>query len=80
MNYRKLNVIIKINRYFISLINEILIKMQKCKYFIRLNIIVFFNKFKMHLNNKNLIKFIISFKIYKYRIFSFKLINESILY
>ena len=45
MNYRKLNAIIKKNRYFISLINEILTKIQNCKYFIRFNIIVVFNKF-----------------------------------
>ena len=32
VNYRKLNVIIKRNRYFISLIVEILTKIQGCKY------------------------------------------------
>ena len=34
VDYKKLNVIIKRNRYFISLINEILIRIQNCKYFI----------------------------------------------
>ena len=34
VNYRKLNVIIKRNRYFISLINEILTRIQGCKYLI----------------------------------------------
>ena len=33
VDYRKLNVIIKRNRYFISLIDEVLIKIQDCKYF-----------------------------------------------
>ena len=80
INYRKLNVIIKRNRYFILLINEILIKIQNYKYFIRLNIIIVFNKFRMHLNNENFIIFFIFFKIYKYRIFSFKLINDFIIY
>ena len=80
INYRKLNAIIKKNRYFISLINEILTKIQNCKYFIRLNIIIIFNKFRMHLNNENFIIFFIFFKIYKYRVLSFKLINNFIIY
>ena len=52
VNYRKLNVIIKRNRYFISLIDEVLIKIQNYKYLTRLNIITAFNKLRMHLNNK----------------------------
>ena len=44
VNYKKLNVIIKRNRYFISLIDEILTRIQDCKYFTRLNIITVFNK------------------------------------
>ena len=80
VDYKKLNVIIKRNRYFISLIDEILIKIQNCKYFTRLNIIATFNKLRMHLNNEDFITFIIFFKIYKYRMFSFELINDSIIY
>ena len=80
VNYRKLNAIIKRNRYFISLIDEILIKIQGCKYFIRLNIIIAFNKLRMHLNNKNFITFVTFFKIYKYRVLLFELINDSIIY
>ena len=34
VNYRKLNAIIKRNRYFISLIDEVLIRIQGCKYLI----------------------------------------------
>ena len=34
VDYKKLNAIIKRNRYFISLINEILIRIQDCKYLI----------------------------------------------
>ena len=55
VDYRKLNTIIKRNRYFISLINEILTKIQDCKYFVRLNIITAFNKLRMHSNNKILL-------------------------
>ena len=80
VDYRKLNAIIKRNRYFILLINEILIKIQDCKYFIRLNIIITFNKLRMYSNNKNFITFVISFEIYKYRVLLFELINGSIIY
>ena len=80
MNYRKLNVIIKKNRYLISLINEILTKIQNCKYLIRFNIIAIFNKFRIHLNNENFITFITFFETYKYRIFLFKLTNNFIIY
>ena len=80
INYQKLNVIIKRNRYSILLINKILTKIQNCKYFTRFDIIVIFNKFRIYLDNENFITFITFFKIYKYRIFSFKLINDFIIY
>ena len=80
MNYRKLNIIIKRNYYLIFLIDEILIKIQDCKYFIRLNIIVVFNKLRMHSDNEDFITFVIFFETYKYQMFSFKLINDSIIY
>ena len=80
VNYKKLNVIIKRNRYFISLIDEILVKIQDCKYLTRLNIIIVFNKLRMHSNNENFIIFVISLKVYKYRVLSFELINDSIIY
>ena len=80
MNYKKLNAIIKRNHYFILLINEILIKIQNYKYFIKLNIIVIFNKLRMHLNNKDFITFIIFLKTYKYQMLSFELTNDSIIY
>ena len=80
VDYRKLNVIIKRNRYFISLINEILTKIQGCKYLTRLNIIIVFNKLRMHSNNENFIIFVISLEVYKYRVLLFELINDSIIY
>ena len=80
VDYRKLNAIIKRNRYFISLIDEILIRIQDCKYFTRLNIITVFNKLRMHSNNENFITFVISLETYKYRVLLFELTNESIIY
>ena len=80
VNYKKLNAIIKRNRYFISLIDEVLIRIQDCKYLTRLNIIIVFNKLRMHLDNENFIIFVTFFKIYKYRVLSFELTNNSITY
>jgi len=44
VNYQKLNVIFKRNRYSLSLINEIIDKIVNCKHLTRLNIILAFNK------------------------------------
>ncbi len=80
MNYQKLNVIFKRNKYSLSLINKIIDKIVSCKHLIRLNIISAFNKFQMHFNNKNYITFITALKAYKYKMLSFKLTNELIFF
>ena len=76
VNYRRLNHITKRNRYFISLIEKTLIKVQDYKYLINLNIIFVFNKFRMSEKSEKLITFVISMRSYKYRILSFELIND----
>ncbi len=80
MNYRKLNVIFKRNKYSLSLIDEIIDKIVSCKHLTRLNIISTFNKLWMHLNSKNYITFITALEAYKYKMLSFKLTNESIFF
>ena len=76
VNYRKFNVMTKWNQYLLSLIKEIIEKIIECKYFIKLNIIVVFNKLRMHLDSKNYTTFITILNVYKYRVLSFNLINE----
>ena len=76
VNYRRLNHITKRNRYFISLIEETLIRVQDCKYLIKLNIISIFNKLRMSEESEKLITFVISMRSYKYRVLSFELIND----
>ena len=49
VNYRKLNVIIKRNNYFIFLIEKILVKIIDCKFLFKMNIISIFNKLQMNL-------------------------------
>ncbi len=64
VNYWKLNVIFKRNKYFLSLINEIIDKIMSCKHLTRLNIISAFNKLQMHLDNENYITFITALEAY----------------
>jgi len=80
VNYWKLNVIFKRNRYSLSLINEIIDKIVSCKHLTRLNIISAFNKLQMHFNNENYITFITALEAYKYKMLSFKLTNELIFF
>ncbi len=80
VDYRKLNALIKRNRYSLSLIDEILARIQESKYLTQLNIIVMFNKLRMHSDSEDLTIFIIFFDSYKYHVMLFKLINESTFY
>ncbi len=77
VNYRKLNALIKRDRYSILLIDEVLARIQGSKYLTRLDIIVAFNKLRMSTESENLITFVTFFDVYKYRIMLFELINES---
>ncbi len=80
VNYWKLNVIFKRNRYSLSLIDEIIDKIVSCKHLTRLNIISAFNKLQMHFNSENYIIFITALEAYKYKMLSFKLTNELIFF
>ncbi len=80
INYKKLNALIKWDRYLLFLINETLACIQDSKYLTWLNIIVVFNKLCMHSKSEGLTIFIIFFDFYKYHVMSFKLINDSTFY
>ena len=80
VNYQKLNVIFKRNKYSLSLINEIIDKIVSCKHLTKLNIISAFNKLQMHFDSENYITFITALKAYKYKMLSFELTNESIFF
>jgi len=80
VDYRKLNALIKRDRYSLLLIDETLACIQDSKYLTRLNIIVIFNKLRMHSRSEDLTIFIISFDFYKYHVMSFELINDSTFY
>jgi len=76
VNYRKLNALTHRNQYLISLIKKTLARVMGCKYLIKLDIIIAFNKLRMHSNSKNYITFVIFMKVYKYYVLLFDLINE----
>ncbi len=78
VDYQKLNVIIKRNRYSLSLIDEMIDKIVDCKHLTRLNIIFAFNKLRMHFDSENYTIFIIALEAYKSKILSFELTNDSI--
>ncbi len=80
IDYRKLNALIKRDHYFLSLIDETFTHIQESKYLIQLNIIVMFNKLRMHSDNEDLTIFIIFFDSYKYYVMLCELINESTFY
>ncbi len=80
VNYWKLNVIFKRNKYSLLLINEIIDKIVSCKHLTRLNIISAFNKLWMHFDSENYIIFITALEAYKYKMLSFKLTNELIFF
>ncbi len=81
VDYRKLNQLTKKNKYSLSLIDETLIHLKKIKYFTKLDIKQTFHRIKIiNAKSKNLIIFRTRFDVYKYRVLSFKLCNESIIY
>ena len=65
VNYRKLNQMIKKNRYFISFITKIFAQLLKVKIFFKINIRQIFHKFRMKEVFENLIIFITKFGVYK---------------
>ncbi len=75
VNYWKLNAIIKRNRYSLSLIDEMIDKIVGCKHLTRLNIILTFNKLRMHSDSENYTIFITALEVYKSKVLFFKLLT-----
>ncbi len=71
---------IKWDCYSLLLIDETLACIQESNYLTWLNIIVTFNKLRMHSDSEDLTIFIIFFNSYKYHVMLFDLINESAFY
>ena len=80
VDYRRLNEITKRNRYPIPLIDEVLARIQGCKYLTRLDIIAAFNKLRMHPDSEDYTTFVTSLGSYKYRVLPFGLTNGPATY
>ena len=80
INYRDLNTIIVKNKYFLFLIFEILNCFSRVKIFIKLNIILVFNRLYIRKKKKTLIVFYICFKFFKFFIIYFDLYNRFVLF
>ncbi len=81
VDYKKLNQLIKKNRYSLSLIDETLTHLKKVKYFIKLDIRQAFHRIRItNAESEDLTTFKIKFDAYKYRVLSFDLCNELVTY
>jgi hypothetical protein len=81
VDYKKLNQLIKKNKYLLSFIDEILTHLKKTKYFIKLNIRQTFHRIRIaNVESEDLTTFRIKFDAYKYRVLSFDLCNELVTY
>ena len=76
VNYWKLNILTKRNRYSILLIEKTLIRIINCKYLTKLDIIVVFNKLRIYSKNEDFTIFVIFIKVYKYYMLLFELTND----
>jgi len=77
VNYWSLNVMTVKNQYSLSLIQEILNRLTKIKYYIKLDIIAVFNKLQMTYEDEWKIAFRTRYDLYEYNVLLFKLTNES---
>ncbi len=81
VDYRKLNAIIKKNRYSILLIAETIARLSKTKWMTKIDIRHAFNRIRMHSKeNEDLITFRTKYETYKYLIMFFELTNESFIF
>ena len=76
VNYRKLNNISEKDRYLIFLIKKLIERLNRAKIFIKLNIKQGFYRIKMDPDLKNLIIFYTRYRLYKYKMILFELINR----
>ena len=75
VDYRKLNAIIKKNRYSLFLIQKTFDRLCKIKYFIKIDIMIAFNRLKMFSKNEKYIVFKTRFDLFEYLIMLFDLCN-----
>ena len=78
VDYRDLNVIFIKNKYFISLVTNILKRLKKIKIFTKLNIRKIYNFIRIKANDEWKTAFRTKYDNFEYKILSFELITESV--
>ena len=78
INYWELNTIIKKNQYSLSLINKIMNCVSDAKIFTKINIKNVYYCIYIHEDDEWKTVFCICYRLYKYLIISFELINASV--
>jgi hypothetical protein len=78
VNYKELNVITIKNRYSISLIHQLLNRLNNVKKFTKLNIQTTYNFIRIKKENEWKTAFRCRYEQYKYRVMSFELVNASV--
>ena len=78
VDYRKLNAIIKKNRYSMFLIIKTLDRLCKIKYYIKIDIMAAFNRLKMFFKSKKFIVFRTRFDFFEYFVMFFELCNAFV--
>ena len=76
VDYRKLNIFTKKNKYPLPLIKETLARVAGYKYLIKIDIIVIFNLLRISPKSEEFTIFTISMGIYKYKVIPFGLSNK----
>jgi Reverse transcriptase (RNA-dependent DNA polymerase) len=80
IDYRKLNLLTKKDRYPLPLIDETLARIRRAKLFTKLNIRQAFHRIRIHPNSEELTTFRTRFRAYKYKVLPFRLTNGLIIY
>ena len=78
VDYRRLNAITKKNRYSMSLITKILNRLCKAKYYIKIDIMVAFNRLRIFSGSEKFTAFRTRFDLFEYLVMSFELCNASV--
>jgi hypothetical protein len=76
IDYRKLNAITRKDRYLLPLINELLQRVLKAKFFTKLDIRQGFHQIRMHPDSKDLTTFRTRYSSFKYKVMPFRVTNS----
>ena len=78
VDYRRLNILTKKDKYPLLLIEETLARVAGYKYLIKIDIIAAFNLLRISPESEEFTTFVTSIGIYKYKVMSFGLSNRPI--